>query len=116
MEGALKVKICITSWRPLTSRKAVQHAHKQKRPSRAPAPRAAIGVENQCTTVKVNELLVANDEQQLVTSQEGVSSGRDLFPSDPANSLPLGPSEFSDQPVPFYAEQDWHDRFGHYGR
>lgn len=76
---------------------------------------AAAAVDTQRTPVRVNQLLIEKDQEQLVTTEQHISSSKDSLQND-MQSVDFGPTEFSQQSTPYDAEQDWHDRFGHYGR
>lgn len=77
---------------------------------------AAAAVDTQRTPVRVNQLLIEKDQEQLVTTEQHIGSSEDSLQNEDTQSVEFGPTEFSQQSTPYDAEQDWHDRFGHYGR
>ena len=88
---------------------------RQKRRTRRFAPTAA-AVDTQRTPVQVNQLLIAKDVELLTTTGQSVSSIDNPVQSDAEEFANFGPAEFSEQSTPYDAEQDWCERFGHYGR
>lgn len=91
------------------------HIGRQRRHNRRLAPTAA-AVDTQRTPVQVNQLRTAKDAEQLTTTGQNVSSVDDPLHSEAKESAVFGPAEFSEQSTPYDAEQDWYERFGHYGR
>ena len=92
--------------RPHTRTPSAHNITCYRRHRRRLVPVAAAAVDAQRTPVKVNQLLIATDEQRLVTTEQPISFNPEEF----------GPAKFSEQSTPYDAEQDWHERFGHYGR
>ena len=66
--------------------------------------------------MKVNQLLIEKDQEQLITTGEQIGSTEDSLRNEESQSVEFGPTESSQQSTPYDAEQDWHERFGHYGR
>lgn len=66
--------------------------------------------------MRVNQLLIVKDQEQLITTEEQIGSTEDSPPNGESGSVEFGPTEFSQQSTPYDAEQDWQERFGHYGR
>ena len=71
------------------------------------------------TTAAVETLEVLQEPQQpcITTGAPSSPESRDTeFDQLVSESLASGPSEFSSQPTPYDAAQDWESRYGHYGR
>ena len=91
------------------------HACRRQRRTRRLAPTAA-AINTQRTPVQVNQLLIAKVAEQLVTTGQNASSADDPLQSEAEEFSISGPAEFSEQSTPYNAEQDWCERFAHYGR
>lgn len=105
--------------RVLPAPSAAPHVCQQRRHPRRLVLSAA-AVDTQRTPVKVNQLLIAKHEEQLITTGQQASSVDDSqqreVPSQSEELTDFGPTEFGEQSTPYDAEHDWHERFGHYGR
>ena len=110
-----------TAWkvgRVLTTpvvRSAFAHTRRPRQRTRRLAPTAA-AANTQQTPVSLNQLLIAKDLEQLTTTGQSVSSVDDPVQIEAEEVANFGPAEFSEQSTPYNAEQDWCERFGHYGR